>query len=47
MTNVIRTGSFYLVESRYFYKLQVKENYEYRLKNIYYKYIYGCSRLSL
>ena len=47
MTKIFRKGSFYFVESRYFYKLQVNENYEYRLKNLHSKYNYGCNRLSL
>ena len=47
MKKIFRKGSFYSVESRYVYKLQVNENYEYRLKNLHYKYIYGCNRLSL
>ena len=47
MKKIFRKGSFYLVESLYIYKLHEKENYEYRLKNLHYKYIYGCNRITL
>lgn len=47
MKKIFRKGSFYSVPSRYIYKLQDQENYEYRLKDLHYKYIYGCNRITL